>query len=684
MFSSLQKILGKNSDLALVFLTIGVLVILFTPVPPKLLDFLLLLNLSCALLVLLLTFYMEKPVHFSTFPALLLITTLFRLSLNIAATRLILSDADAGRVIGAIGSYVVGGNYVIGLIVFMILVVVQYVVVTSGAQRVAEVAARFTLDSMPGQQMAIDADLNMGFIDQAEAQRRRKNLEKEAHFYGAMDGASKFVKGDAIAGIVILLIDILGGWAIGVMQMKMKWAEALHTYTLLTIGDGIVTQVPALVIALGTGIIVTRSASDPQLSAEVIKQLMSFPKTVWLVVLGLFVMLMLPGIPAIPVLVLMAIFSGFAWYANGIRKAAALHKELEGGADGAGASGNEDLYDLLTVDPVEIRVGTSLVSIAHEDDGLLMERIATFRKSYVLEAGFVLPKIRIKDDKHLAPSAYEISICGALVAHGEILVDRILAIHPDGKVRAMQGIETKDPTYGLPAVWILDAQRAEARRLGFSLVDPMTVFVTHLNELVRQHSATLLSRAETERLVENLRKSNAGLVEELIPTVMTLSELQKVLQGLLKEKVSIRNLEAVLEVLSDTARQTKDSEYLIELVRQRMGALICQQFSSKSGVISVLTLDPAVESRIGGSIRPINERPTLVLDPQFAEQLLSRLGSQVEKMVRANAKPILLCAPEIRRHLRRLTERVLPQLSVLSMSEVPSSVSLSAYGVVTI
>lgn len=681
MFSSLQKILGKNSDLALVFLTIGVLVILFTPVPPKLLDFLLLLNLSCALLVLLLTFYMEKPVHFSTFPALLLITTLFRLSLNIAATRLILSDADAGRVIGAIGSYVVGGNYVIGLIVFMILVVVQYVVVTSGAQRVAEVAARFTLDSMPGQQMAIDADLNMGFIDQAEAQRRRKNLEKEAHFYGAMDGASKFVKGDAIAGIVILLIDILGGWAIGVMQMKMKWAEALHTYTLLTIGDGIVTQVPALVIALGTGIIVTRSASDPQLSAEVIKQLMSFPKTVWLVVLGLFVMLMLPGIPAIPVVILMLLFSGFAWYARRFRKAAALQEEQEGGAS---ASGNEDLYDLLTVDPVEVRVGTSLVAIAHEGDGLLMERIAAFRKSYVLEAGFVIPKIRIKDDKRLAPSAYEISICGALVAHGEILVDRILAIHPEGEVRAMQGVETKDPTYGLPAVWILDSQRTEARRLGFTLVDPMTVFVTHLNELVRQHSATLLSRAETERLVENLRKSNAGLVEELIPTVMTLSELQKVLQGLLKEKVSIRNLEAVLEVLSDTARQTKDAEYLIELVRQRMGAQICQQFSSKSGVINVLTLDPALESRIGGSIRPINERPTLVLDPQFAEQLLSRLGSQVEKMVRANAKPILLCAPEIRRHLRRLTERVLPQLSVLSMSEVPSSVNLSAYGVVTI
>ena len=681
MFSSLQKILGKNSDLALVFLTIGVLVILFTPVPPKLLDFLLLLNLSCALLVLLLTFYMEKPVQFSTFPALLLITTLFRLSLNIAATRLILSDADAGRVIGAIGSYVVGGNYVIGLIVFMILVVVQYVVVTSGAQRVAEVAARFTLDSMPGQQMAIDADLNMGFIDQTEAQRRRKNLEKEAHFYGAMDGASKFVKGDAIAGIVILLIDILGGWAIGVMQMKMKWAEALHTYTLLTIGDGIVTQVPALVIALGTGIIVTRSASDPQLSAEVIKQLMSFPKTVWLVVLGLFVMLMLPGIPATPVVVLIALFSGFAWYARGIRKAAALQEELSG--DGV-ASGNEDLYDLLTVDPVEIRVGTSLVAIAHEGDGLLMERIAAFRKSYVLEAGFVIPKIRIKDDKRLAPSAYEISICGALVATGEILIDRILAIHPEGEVRAMQGVETKDPTYGLPAVWVLDSQRTEARRLGFTLVDPMTVFVTHLNELVRQHSATLLSRAETERLVENLRKSNAGLVEELIPTVMTLSELQKVLQGLLKEKVSIRNLEAILEVLSDTARQTKDAEYLIELVRQRMGALICQQFSSKNGVISVLTLDPALESRIGGSIRPINERPTLVLEPQFAEQLLSRLGSQVEKMVRANAKPILLCAPEIRRHLRRLTERVLPQLSVLSMSEVPSSVSLSAYGVVTI
>ncbi|TCS37711.1 flagellar biosynthesis protein FlhA [Paucimonas lemoignei] len=681
MFESLKKTLGKNADIALVLLTVGILVVLFTPIPSRLLDFLLLLNLSFALLVLLLTFYMEKPVQFSTFPALLLITTLFRLSLNIAATRLILSSADGGKVIGTIGNYVVGGNYVIGLIVFLILVIIQYVVVTSGAQRVAEVAARFTLDSMPGQQMSIDADLNMGFINQEEAQRRRKTLEKEANFYGAMDGASKFVKGDAIAGIIILLINMIGGWAIGVMQQGMKWDEALRTFTLLTIGDGIVTQVPALVIALGTGIIVTRSASDKHLSAEVVKQLASFPKTLFMVIAALLILMCLPGIPAAPAAILALIFGAFAYFAL---KAKARTGDKADETKKEETEESDDIYDLLTVEPIEVRVGQGLVPLINGEDALLMERIASFRKSYALEAGFIIPKIRIKDDKKLPSNSYEIMTYGIAVAQGEILNDRILAIHPEGDVRKIQGVETKDPTYGLPALWILESQRTEARQAGYTLVDAATVYITHLNEVIRQNASSLLSRVETERLVNSFRKNNAGLVEELIPTVLTLSEVQKILQNLLKEKISIRNMELILEVLVDHGKQSKDPEYLTELVRQKLGAIICQSLTSRSGDLSVLTLDPAIEQTIANSVRAINEKSTLVLEPQFAEQLLSRLAGQVERMIKNNAKPVLLCAPELRRHLRRLTERLLPQLSIVSMSEIPNTVNLRAFGVVTV
>lgn len=681
MLDSLKKTMGKNADIVLVILTVGILVILFTPIPARLLDFLLLLNLCFALLVLLLTFYVEKPVQFSTFPALLLIMTLFRLSLNIAATRLILADADGGKVIGTIGNFVVGGNYVIGLIVFLILVIIQYVVVTNGAQRVAEVAARFTLDSMPGQQMSIDADLNMGFIDQAEAQQRRKNLEKEASFYGAMDGASKFVKGDAIAGIIILIINMLGGWAIGVMQQGMKWDEALRTFTLLTIGDGIVTQVPALIIALGTGIIVTRSASDQHLSTEVLKQLTSFPKTLFMVIGALLIMMFLPGIPAFPVLILVILFGIVAYFA---KKTRGQMEQNSADPDKEKTEQGDDIYDLLTVEPIEVKVGQGLIPLINGDDALLMDRIATFRKSYALEAGFIIPKIRIKDEKKLPPNAYEIMTYGIAVAQGEILADRVLAIHPDGDIKKVQGVETKDPSYGLPALWILETQRTEARQAGYTLVDAATVFITHLNEIIRQNASALLSRMETERLVNNFRKNNSGLVEELIPTVLTLSEVQKILQNLLKEKISIRNMELILEVLVDHGKQSKDPEYLTELVRQKLGAIICQSLTSRSGDLSVLTLDPAIEQTIANSMRAINEKSTLVLEPQFAEQLLSRLAGQVERMIKNNAKPVLLCAPELRRHLRRLTERLLPQLSIVSMSEIPNTVNLRAFGVVTV
>ncbi len=679
--NSLRKVFGNHSDVVLVLLMLGILIVLFTPIPPQLLDFLIIANFSFALLVLLLTFYMGKPVEFSTFPSILLIATLFRLSLNIAATRLILSSADAGKVIGSVGSFVIGGNYVIGIIVFIILVVVQYVVVTSGAQRVAEVAARFTLDSMPGQQMSIDADLNMGFIDQAEAQRRRKNIEKEANFYGSMDGASKFVKGDAIAGIIILLINIIGGLTVGVMQQGMSWMDALQTFTLLTVGDGIVTQVPALVIAVGTGIIVTRSGSDSRLSSEMLTQITSFPKTLVLVMVALFAFMLLPGIPVTPVLIILAIM-GLLTYVSFKTRAKQTNEKAEK-VEAEEVEG-DDIYETLTIEPIEVTVGQNLVTLVNGDDVSLMDRIVAFRKQYALDAGFIVPKVRFRDNKRLNPNTYEIAIFGVSVATGEIVADRYLAIHAGGERRKLEGIDTRDPSYGLPAVWVLDDQRQTAKASGYTLVDPSTVFMTHLSEIIRRNAANLLTRAETEALVEKVRKRQGGLVEELIPAVLSLSEIQKVLQNLLREKVSIRNLDAILEVLVDSGRHNKDPEYLTELVRQRLGAVICQGLTNNSGDLQVLTLDPSIEQTIATSIRSIEQSSTLVLEPKFAEQMLTRLANQVEKMMKNNVMPVLLCSPELRRHIRKLTERVMPHLAIVSMSEVPPSVNLKAFGAVSL
>ncbi|ATQ74339.1 flagellar biosynthesis protein FlhA [Massilia violaceinigra] len=680
---ALRRIFGGNSDLVLALLVVGILTVLFIPIPAGLLDFLILVNVSFAMLILLLTFYIGRPVEFSTFPSLLLIATLFRLSLNVAATRLILTDADAGRVISAIGSYVVGGNYVIGMIVFLILVVVQYVVVTSGAQRVSEVAARFTLDSMPGQQMSIDADLNMGFIDQEEAKRRRKMLEKETGFYGAMDGASKFVKGDAIAGIVIMLINIIGGLVIGVMQMGMRWDEALKTFTLLTVGDGIVTQVPALVIAVGTGIIVTRSASDGNLSSEVLRQMTAFPKTLFIVAGALAVLLFVPGIPSIPVLVITLGLFGVAMLVRRNAKSADAG-EAKDEKDKAGAGGEQDTYDLLKVEPVEVMVGTNLAPLVSGEQTLFMERIAAIRKQYALESGMVLPRVRFRDMPQLGANAYELHVFGVLAGRGEIMTDRTLAIHGGGEARPIKGIETREPTYGLPAIWVEDSEKEMARAARYTLVDASTVFITHLSEVLKQQSAMLLTRTETDRLLQRIRDQQPGLVEELVPTILTVSDVQKILQNLLKEKVSIRNLEVILETLVDVARNSKDLSYLTELVRQKLGPAICQGLLGDLTALHVLTLDPAIEQALMQSVRDADAGSTMVVEPKFAEQLLGRLATQSERMMKASMLPVLLCSPDLRRHIRLLCERVVPHMRILSMAEIPNSVSLKSYATVTL
>jgi len=679
----LQAFFGRHSDLALVVLVIGVLTVLFAPIPSPLLDFLILANFSFAFLILLLTFYMARPVEFSTFPSLLLVATLFRLSLNVAATRLILSEANAGRVINAVGAYVVGGNYVIGLIVFLILIVVQYVVVTNGAQRVSEVAARFTLDSMPGQQMSIDADLNMGFIDQAEAQRRRKNLEKEAAFYGAMDGASKFVKGDAVAGILIMLINIIGGIVIGVMQLGLHWDQALQTYTLLTIGDGIVTQVPALVIAVGTGIIVTRSASDSNLSQEALKQITSHPKTLLFVAAAVFGLMLMPGIPVLPALAMLVLLlaGAFAAYRAQARRAAET-AGTAGAAEEPVATGEDDPYALLPVEPIEMHVGNLWAASIAREGSLFMDRVAAFRKQHAQDLGLVLPRVRFKDTPRLGPSQYEIWVDGVMAGKGESRVDRLLAIHPSGNLKAVPGEPTRDPTYGLPALWIEPQHREAALAARCTLVDAQTVLMTHLTEVLKRESATLLTRAETERLLARVRQSQPSLVEELIPTVLSITDVQRVLQALLREKVSIRHVEAILETLSDAGRQTKDVGALTERVRARLGHSICQALLGEANSLQVMTLDPTLESRFLSGLRSSEIGQHGVLDPKLIEQFMSRLVLQAERMMKGNLLPVLLCSPELRRHLRLVSERVLPHLRVLSMTEIPQVVELKSFAVV--
>jgi flagellar biosynthesis protein FlhA len=673
---------GKR-DVILVIGMIAILIILFTPIPSALLDFLLVLNFTGALLVLLITFFTDTPLSFSTFPSLLLITTLFRLALNISATRLILDKGNAGRVINAIGSYVVGGNYVIGLVVFLILVVVQYVVVTSGAQRVAEVAARFTLDSMPGKQMSIDADMNMGLIDEHEAKRRRGQVEKEASFYGAMDGATKFVKGDAIAGIMIILIDIIGGLAVGMVQRGLPWAEAAHRYTLLTVGDGIVTQIPSLVIAVATGIIITRAASDAQLGTEIARQVLSNSRTLLIVALALAGMLVLPGLPAWPVLLVLLGVGTLTFFAVRSGEASAADKKDEEVATPQAKREEEDLYRLLSIEPVEIHLGGGIAA-TYKARGLdLGDRISTFRKQFALEFGFILPKVKLVQGSPLAEDAYEIQVQGSRVGRGELRFDSLLAINPGGKRPKLEGRETRDPAYGLPAQWINPDQRQYARGAGYTLVDPETVLITHLGEVTKRHAPELLTRAETERLVARVREQQASLVDELIPGVMSYTDVQKVLQQLLREQVSIRNVETILEVLVDAGKTHKQTDDLVERVRERLGPTICQRVSNAQGELHVLTLAPELERSIVSAIRQREGAGALIADLGQLEALLSGLAKQSEAMMARSHLPVLLCPSLVRRHLRALVQRSLPHVTVLGINEVPSTVMVKAFGTVT-
>lgn len=667
-----RNLFARNSDLLLVFGTVLIILILFSPIPPAALDFAIILNFGLGFTILLLTFYVGKPVEFSTFPSLLLVATLYRLSLNVAATRLILTEGDAGEVIGAIGSYAVQGNFVIGLVVFTILVVVQYVVVTSGAQRVSEVAARFTLDSMPGQQMSIDADLNLGLIDQHQAQARREELEREASFYGAMDGASKFVKGDAIAGILILLINIIAGLVVGVTQMGMAWQDALSRFTLLTIGDGIATQLPALIISIATGIIVTRSAADRQLSTEILSQLSSVPRISVIVTIILLALLLLPGMPKWPIIIIAAL--GLVGWVRARRTAAA--------AAAIPAEETDDPVRTGPAAPIELRFGEALMKEWEPRRDLLLDRIATGRAGHERTFGFAHPNVRVLESAEVGGFDYQIALHG--VAHGgaQLFPDRQLALRVNGDAPDFPGIAGRDPAFGIPGVWIEPGQVAAARAAGYSVIDSETVLITHLSEVLKAEMPALLTRGHVAALLDQVRERQPGLVEELVPNVMTVSDVQRVLQNLLQERVSIANLDLILETLVDIARTERDPTLLTERVRQKLAVAICNALRGGHDDLAVLSLDPRTENRIITEAGAAPNASLIGTDPRLAEQLLRRLAPLVDGMIRQGRSPVLLCATPLRGLLVRLTQRTMPQLSVISVDEVPVRISLSSFDIV--
>jgi flagellar biosynthesis protein FlhA len=675
-----KKLKFEFYNLALVIGVIGILLVLFTPIPTWLLDFLLLTNFSVALLILLLALDTEKPLSFSTFPSLLLITTLFRLALNISSTRLILDHADAGKVIAAVGHYMVAGNLVVGFVIFFILVVVQYVVITNGAQRVAEVAARFTLDSLPGKQMSIDADLNMGLIDSDEAKRRRHQLEQESNFYGAMDGASKFVKGDAIAGVVIIVINIIGGLSIGMLQRGMGWSEALQHYSLLTIGDGIVTQIPSLVISVAAGIIITRAATDTRLGQALGNQFFAYPQTIMIVGFTLIIMLFLPGLPIIPIFVLLLILAAAIWYSL-------KYKKNQGVADDDSDVDTEETVDQqksndLKPAAFELKVSSNLESYILGESKSLYQRYNSLQKQLSLDLGIFLPKLSISVDKKLQENHYQILIYSAVVARGSVNYLKFLAINSgNADMKSISGEVTKEPTYGLPALWIDEAQKQQARVLGFTIVDPETVIVTHLSENIKRYLSDFLTRAETEKLIQLHKESMGSLLDELIPTVLTYSDIQRVLQLLLKEQISIKNIEKILEVLVDVGRVNKVPEDLAEKVRERLGSIIYERFLSADGALQVMTIAPELESHMLAMVRVNNES---MLPPQYIDKFLRSIVQETEKQLANNVQPVLLCSPSIRRPLRAMISRAIPHVEVLSIAELGQFIQVSSAGIISI
>ncbi|HEY8490783.1 MAG TPA: flagellar biosynthesis protein FlhA [Dehalococcoidia bacterium] len=681
----LSRIL-QHSDVALAVGLMVILAMMVIPLPPAVLDVLISLNIAMAVTILLMSMYAKEPLEFSVFPSLLLVVTLFRLALNVSSTRLILLHADAGEVIRAFGQFVVGGNYVIGVVVFLILTVIQFVVITNGAGRVAEVAARFTLDAMPGKQMSIDADLNAGLITEDEARRRRRAIEEEADFYGAMDGASKFVKGDAIAGIVIVLVNIFGGFAVGMLQQGLTLQESLRTFTLLTVGDGLVSQIPALLISTATGIIITRTASEQTLGHDMFRQLVSNPKALF-VVSGMVAALgVVPGLPHVPFFIIAAGTAGVAFFLRqSLKEQAALAVVEASERAKEEASSVDSVVQLLPLDPMEIEIGYGLIPLVDEDQpGNLLNRITMIRRQVALELGIVVPTIRIRDNLQLSPNTYVVKLRGIEIGRGELLANHWLAMNAGLAEGELDGIPTTEPAFGLPATWITAAQKERAEMQGYTVVDPPSVVATHLSELIKRHAPNILSRQDVQSLLNTLKADYPAVVEELVPNLLTLGDVQKVLQNLLAERISVRDLVTICETLASYARYTKDPEMLTEYVRQALSRSISAQHKDAQNVIRVMTLNPALEQLLANALQQSEQGMNIVLEPGLSQRILQATARQMEAMAAAGHMPVLLCSARIRRAFKKLVERALPNLTVLSFSEISQDVEVQSVAVVDI
>ena len=675
----------KNTDLIIVGLIICMILLMIIPLSPGLLDVLLALSITLALVILLITMFTLEPLQFSVFPSLLLVATLYRLALSISSTRLILSDAAAGKVIAAFGGFVVAGNYVVGFVIFIIITIIQFVVITNGAGRVAEIAARFTLDAMPGKQMSIDAEFNSGLINESEARARRKRLQREADFFGAMDGASKFVRGDAIAGIIIIIINILGGFVIGVTQKGMQLLEAVQTYTLLTIGDGLVTQIPALVIATATGILVTRSTSDASFGKELTSQFTNFPKALMMAAGILFILGLIPAMPNLLFLSLAGItgYGAFNMMKGDKQKQAKVQEEMAAQKMQAQKKEPENIFSYFQVDTLEIEIGYNLITLTEEKQGGdLLQRLAAVRRQCAAEMGIYVRPIRIRDNLQLNPNAYSIKLRGIEVASGELMPTHYLAMNPMDEEIEIKGISTTEPTFGLPAWWVSADEREQVETAGCTVVDSSTVLVTHLTEVIKRNAHEMLGRQEVKELLDVVKEKNPVVVEELVPDLLAMGEVQKVLQNLLREKVPIRDLAGILEALSDGARTSKDADFLTEWARQSLGRTICRQYIGADGKIAVFTLHPKLEQLLTDSIEQTQIGAYPVLEPQVARQVFNKLKESAENMSLQNLPPVLICSSRVRLPLRRLIEKNLPNLAVLSLNEIDPNIEIEVIGTV--
>lgn len=673
----------RNQDVWLATGVLAILVILIIPIPAWSLDIFLTLNISLSMVVLLGTIYLKKPVEFAVFPSLLLILTLFRLSLNVASTKLILGHAAAGNVINAFGSFVTGNNYVVGVVVFAIIVVIQFVVITKGATRISEVAARFTLDAMPGKQMGVDADLNAGLISEDQARARRREIEQEADFYGAMDGATKFVRGDAVAGIIITIVNILVGLVVGVWQREMTLADAAQTYTQLTIGDGLVTQVPAVIISVAAGIIVTRTTSDTNLGADLSNQLKRYPRALGISGAMLAIFGLVPGMPTVPFLAIAAALGGLAYQSSQQfqREATAELALAEAEEKEAEVEPEERTEDLLVVDPLKVELGYGLIQLADANQGGdLLTRVQIIRQQMASKMGFIVPVVRIVDNMRLRPNEYVVKLREAEIARYELVPDHVLAMNPGLAQEEVPGIPTTEPAFGLQAVWVGPAERDRADLLGYTIVEPSAVVATHLTELLMTHAAELLTRQDVQKLVDTVKETAPSVVEELLPTVLNLGEVQKVLQSLLRERVSIRNLEVVLETLADFGPRTRDVELLTEYSRHALARQVCAEFVDEVNALHVVTLSPGLEAEILEAVRHNDNGDYIPLKPDRADAIAAQTVEAVQSLVAAGQDPIVLTSAQVRRYFKRIIERHLPKAVVLSYNEIDPSVKLESEG----